>query len=133
MVFMIIDNIQPLPAPSVQKIGNINSNVKGLNNKSKNSNNAGGQVQIKAIDTSGQHERSVDDDALQKSIEKMLKILEGDSTSLKFDIHKDTNTIMVKVIDNETQKVVREIPSEKILDMIASIWKLVGIIVDKKA
>lgn len=132
MIFMIIDSIQSSPAPSVQKIGNTDSGVQKLNNKSEKSNNTDDQEQIKAIDTSGQHERSVDDEDLQKSIEKMLKTLEGDSTSLKFEVHKATNTIMVKVIDNETQKVIREIPSEKILDMVASIWKLVGIIVDKK-
>jgi flagellar protein FlaG len=131
MIFMLIDNIQPSPQPSVQKIVNTNSKVQGLNNKN-NSKNSDDQVQIKAIDTFGQHERNVDEDELHKTIDKILKTLEGDSTSLKFDIHKDTNTIMVKVIDNNTQKVIREIPPEKILDMIASIWKLVGIIIDEK-
>lgn len=132
MIQMLIENIKPLAAPSVQKIGNKESRAQESNNRNNSSKSSGGQVQITAIDTSGQHERSVDDGELQKSIEKILKTLEGGSTSLKFDIHKDTNTIMVKVIDNDTQKVIREIPSEKILDMVASIWKLVGIIVDEK-
>jgi flagellar protein FlaG len=130
---MQIDSIQRLQPPSIPKISNTDSNAQGVGyKKNADTNTDNSQVQIKTIDTSGEHERNVDDDELQKSIEKMLKTLEGDTTSLKFDIHKETNTIMVKVIDNDTQKVIREIPSEKLLDMIASIWKLVGIIVDKK-
>lgn len=128
MICMLIENVKPIITPSVQKIGNKESKTDSTNNNNKSK---GYQPQIKTIDTSGQHERTVSDDELQKSIDKILKTLEGDSTSLKFDIHKATNTIMVKIIDNETNKVIREIPSEKILDMIASIWKLVGIIVDK--
>ena len=89
--------------------------------------------QITAVDTVGVQKRSVSEDELQKSIDKILKTLMGNSTSLKFDIHKPTNTIMVKVVDDETHQVIREIPPEKMLDMVASIWKLVGIIVDKKA
>jgi flagellar protein FlaG len=127
---MLIENVKPIIAPSIPKIGNSESKTNSTNNKSKKSDNLS---LVKTIDTSGQHERTVNDDELQKSIDKILKTLEGDSTSLRFDIHKGTNTIMVKVIDNETNKVIREIPSEKILDMVASIWKLVGITVDKTA
>ena len=29
---------------------------------------------------------------------------------------------MVKLIDNETDEVIKEIPPEKILDLVASIW-----------
>jgi len=38
---------------------------------------------------------------------------------------------MVQVINNETQEVVREIPPQKILDMVAKMWELAGIIVDR--
>ncbi len=39
---------------------------------------------------------------------------------------------MVKLIDKETDEVVKEIPPEKILDLVASIWDLVGILVDER-
>jgi len=39
---------------------------------------------------------------------------------------------MIKVINSETDEVIREIPPEKILDLIAKLWELAGIIVDEK-
>jgi flagellar protein FlaG len=39
---------------------------------------------------------------------------------------------MVKVVDTETQEVIREIPSEKILDMVANILEMAGILVDER-
>ena len=38
---------------------------------------------------------------------------------------------MVQIINSETNEVVREIPPEKVLDMVARMWELAGIIVDR--
>lgn len=88
---------------------------------------------IKTVDTVGSKVRNVDTKELESALNGAAKTLGDDTTSLKFEVHKATNTIMVKVIDDKTQQVIREIPSEKVLDMVASIWKLVGILMDKKA
>jgi len=42
---------------------------------------------------------------------------------------------MVKVIDTsgDREEIIREIPSEKVLDMVARMWELAGIMVDEKA
>jgi len=60
----------------------------------------------------------------------MIKAIES---RLKFSIHEKTKEIMVRIIDNNTDKVIREIPPEKILDLVAKLWELAGIIVDEKA
>lgn len=52
--------------------------------------------------------------------------------SIEFTIHEETNKIMVKIIDNETDEVIKEIPAEKILDMMAKFCEMVGILVDEK-
>jgi flagellar protein FlaG len=54
------------------------------------------------------------------------------NTNLKFSIHEKTKAILVKVVDSETKEVVREIPSEKILDMVASMLERTGVFLDKK-
>lgn len=130
---MRIETIQSPVKPEINKVsGNDKTSSENMGNYNGGF-NGNYRDAIKVIDTSGQLSRDVNEDELQKSIDKILKTLVGDSTSLKFDVHKETNTIMVKVIDNDTKEVIREIPPEKMLDMVASIWKLVGIIVDKKA
>ena len=50
----------------------------------------------------------------------------------EFSIHEKTNQIMVKVIDVYNDEIIREIPPEKILDMVACMWEIAGIIVDKR-
>jgi len=58
--------------------------------------------------------------------------IEIKNTRFEFDIHEATKRVIVRVIDKTTDKVVSEIPPEKFLDLIADIWKQVGLIVDKK-
>ncbi len=50
----------------------------------------------------------------------------------EFSIHEKTKQIMVKVIDTETNEIIREIPPEKVLDMVATIWEMAGILVDER-
>lgn len=66
------------------------------------------------------------------TIEKANKAAEGVKTSFQFSIHKQTHQIMVKILNKETKEVIREIPPEKILDMVAKMWEMAGIIVDEK-
>ena len=40
---------------------------------------------------------------------------------------------MVKVIDEGTDEIIREIPPEQILNMVAKMWELAGLLVDKRA
>ena len=51
---------------------------------------------------------------------------------MQFGIHEETNRITVKIVDKETKKVIKEVPAEKTLDMIAKAWELAGILVDEK-
>ena len=65
-------------------------------------------------------------------IERANKAINGSNKSFEYSIHKATNQIMVKVIDKDTNEVIREIPSEKILDMVAKMWELNGLFVDER-
>ena len=49
-----------------------------------------------------------------------------------FCIHEATNRITIKIIDKDTKKVIKELPPEKTLDMIAKVWEMAGILVDEK-
>jgi len=67
-----------------------------------------------------------------EAIEKANKAISGGNRRFEFSIHEETKAIMVKVIDAETNELIREIPPEKILDIIAAIWEMAGIIVDER-
>uniref|UniRef100_A0A7C5V305 Flagellar protein FlaG n=1 Tax=Caldicellulosiruptor owensensis TaxID=55205 RepID=A0A7C5V305_9FIRM len=78
------------------------------------------------------NKKELDEDTLIKMINQANKAFEAKYTRLEFSIHKDTHEIVVKVYDKETNELIREIPPEKILDIIAKLWELAGIFVDER-
>lgn len=68
---------------------------------------------------------------LQETTQKLNDLLKDESLHAEYSVHKDLGTIMIKVIEDETDKVILEIPPEKILDMVAGICKNAGLF-DKK-
>lgn len=53
-------------------------------------------------------------------------------TRCEYSVDKKTNRISIKMIDEETDEVIKEIPPEKSLEMLAKVWELAGILVDEK-
>lgn len=76
--------------------------------------------------------KKADEQEVIQAIEKANKHIKVYDRRLEFSIHETTKQIMVKVIDTESDTVIREIPSEKILDMVAHLWQVAGIMVDEK-
>ena len=69
---------------------------------------------------------------LDKAVEEANRVIFKDDNRFEFKVHEGTGRIMVKLVNKETDEIVKEIPSEKILDLVASIWDLVGILVDER-
>lgn len=69
---------------------------------------------------------------LKKMMKEELSKFEMHFTVLECSFHEKTNDLMIKVLDKETGELIREIPSEKIVDMIAFMCEKAGLIVDKK-
>jgi len=53
-------------------------------------------------------------------------------TRCEFSINEPTNRVSIKVIDRITDEVIREIPPEESLDVLAKVWELAGLLVDEK-
>lgn len=56
----------------------------------------------------------------------------NNNTLAEFGYHEDTNRVTIKIVDKDTKEVIKEIPPEKTLDLIAKAWELAGILVDEK-
>jgi flagellar protein FlaG len=69
---------------------------------------------------------------LDKALKKLNKSLEDEKVHAEYSVHKELGTLMIKIVDDDTKKVVLELPPEKILNMIAFICKQDGLL-DKKA
>ncbi|MBN2532054.1 MAG: flagellar protein FlaG [Spirochaetales bacterium] len=49
---------------------------------------------------------------------------------LKFDINKEINRVVVKIIDKDTDKVIREIPSSEIQNLLEKVREAIGLLFD---
>ncbi len=67
-----------------------------------------------------------------EAIQKANKAILGGNRRFEFSIHEQTNEIVVKVYNSDTNELVREIPNEKILDMVAKICEMAGLFVDER-
>ncbi|NLY66708.1 MAG: flagellar protein FlaG [Tissierellia bacterium] len=72
------------------------------------------------------------EEELIKSIEEANEHVLVYDRRFEFSIHEKTKQIMVKVVDVTTEEIIREIPPEKILDLIAALWELSGLFVDER-
>ncbi|KJD42261.1 flagellar protein FlaG [Paenibacillus terrae] len=75
---------------------------------------------------------SMGDEQLIKAIDRAVKALQGPTTTLEMSVHEKTHQILVKVLNKDTGELIREIPPEKTLDLVAKMMEIAGILIDEK-
>ena len=86
---------------------------------------------IEGMDPEAELERTRED--INEAVEKLNKTAGAFGRSLQFQVHDETKRTMVSVVDTENDKVIRQYPSEEVLDMVAKVDDYLGLIFDKKA
>lgn len=89
-------------------------------------------------DLQDRHRDAVPGEKEEISLQKLQDLTEAvDSymsslgVNLKFHIDEQTDTVQVEVRDPETQKLIRKIPADEMLELAASIEKMVGLFLDR--
>lgn len=67
---------------------------------------------------------------IKKAVEQLNRKLSN--AEAVFGIHDDTHRVTIKLVDKDTKEVIKELPPEKTLDMIAKVWELAGILIDER-
>ena len=97
------------------------------------------QIDTKETDKNGKDGNRDDSQAKQtisensqirKAVDEINK--KAHNSEAVFGIHDATNRDTIKIVDKDTKKVLKEYPPEKTLDMIAKVWEMEGLLVDKK-
>ena len=87
-------------------------------------------LSITADDRLVDEQKNVDMDKLKKVMQQLTSALPH--SAAKFGIHEKTNRVTIKLVDRETQEVIKEIPPEKTLDLLAKRMELAGVMVDAR-
>jgi flagellar protein FlaG len=81
-------------------------------------------IEIKGLDVTVDNVEKVK--AALESFNEILK-----PTHLEFKMHNEAGRYFVKIVDDKTQEVIKQIPSEEFLKMISETKNQLGLLVDK--
>lgn len=94
------------------------------------------EVQVQAIQGIVQQKADIEQqlpaDKAKRMTDSMNTFLESANTQLRFKFHEKLNEYYVTIIDSKTDEVIREVPSQKLLDYHAAMREFVGLLVDRK-
>ncbi|MFD3157522.1 flagellar protein FlaG [Haloimpatiens sp. FM7330] len=77
--------------------------------------------------------KQVSEKDVRDVVDGINKLIKDTATHIEYEKHDKFNEYIIKIVDNETKEVVKEIPPKKILDMVAKMCEMIGILVDEKA
>lgn len=72
-------------------------------------------------------------DQVREAVDKIERVVSPAAQDLRFSIDDETGITVVKLIDTETQTVLRQIPTEEVLEISKALDKLQGLLVRNKA
>jgi len=67
------------------------------------------------------------------AVKKLNEAMPPSAQSLQFEIDEDSKEIVVKIIDQSTKEVVRQMPSKEALEMAKAIDKMQGLLIRQTA
>jgi flagellar protein FlaG len=70
---------------------------------------------------------------LAKAVEAVNKSLDSRSQAIEFSIDDTDKRPIIKVVDQQTKEVIRQIPSEEMLDIARALDKAQGLLINHKA
>lgn len=89
-------------------------------------------VSSEANQTDSEKKQTLNEKQIQNAISRANNSMKGIRTRAEFTYHEKINRVSIKIMNEDTNEVIREIPPEESIKMIEKMWELVGLIVDEK-
>jgi flagellar protein FlaG len=80
-----------------------------------------------------QEEKKVSEEGVKKIVHDINEQLQSIHTELNFSVDKETDRMVLKIVNSKTHEVIRQIPAEDALRLSSRISKLLGVLVDGNA
>jgi flagellar protein FlaG len=71
-------------------------------------------------------------EALDAAVGEIQEFVNTATRDIEFSVDEDSGRTVVKVVDRETQDVIRQIPSQEVLDLAQALGKLQGLLIRQK-
>lgn len=70
---------------------------------------------------------------IRQAVENLNRVIASSLQSIQFTLDDESGKVVVKVLDSETQKVLRQVPNVEILAISKNLARLQGLVISDKA
>ncbi len=92
-----------------------------------------GRVEAERRRVAQEESKRSEDRNVEKIVAQLKKAIERLNVELKLDVDRESNTVVVKVLDPETKKIIRQIPEEELLEIRKRMKELIGVLYDRES
>jgi flagellar protein FlaG len=82
---------------------------------------------------SSQTDKNISDQDITRTLERVKKALKESNTKVELEWNKEIDRVVMKVIDNSTGEIVKQIPPQNVIDREVEFMRLIGLLFDHKA
>lgn len=115
-----VTNSYTADVKSVQSVPDISSNV-----------TSGAEAMVANNVIESNQKNAPSENTIKQAVSDINKRI-NPNTVAKYGFHDETNRVTIKIVDKNSDKVIKEFPAEETLDMIAKVWELAGVFLDEK-
>lgn len=90
------------------------------------------QVAAEAQKAQLEQNNTISREEIERYIQQILKDASILNRDLRYSINRETDKVIVKVVDRTTEKVIKEIPPEALQRLQAALKKQLGLIIDEE-
>jgi len=80
-----------------------------------------------------QAQQTASADQINKAVKSINKTVQASAPNIEFSVDHDTDKLIVKIIDQQTKQVIRQIPNEEVIEIAKSLDKLQGLLIKQSA
>ncbi|MBC3861744.1 flagellar protein FlaG [Undibacterium jejuense] len=91
------------------------------------------QSSAPAVTSETETKKPTDPSQLNKAIGDINKTLQDRGQDVRFSVDQSSKRVVVKIVDQSTNKVLRQIPTEQALEISQSLDKLQGLLIKQEA
>ncbi|WMW82225.1 flagellar protein FlaG [Undibacterium cyanobacteriorum] len=95
--------------------------------------NAAPAESFNPVSRSGEAQKNYTTEQINEAVKAINKTIQSTSQNLEFSVDGGEGSVVVKVVDQQTKEVLRQIPSEEALEIAKSLDKLQGLLIKQTA
>lgn len=86
----------------------------------------------KAVEQSKEKREEIAGKLMKEAVDSTNEALKMNRTSIRMKYHEDANRVSIKIVDDETEEVIKEIPPEESIDMLKKMLEVNGLLIDER-